>query len=98
MAREPYEAFLAPRVRKAEPVLQKADAQHALGADGPSPGPLGLRIEQLDDRDPLLPGNDLFHVLRKRFLAGLLPVLIESGSRKGRLLMAYTSVESPFNL
>jgi len=56
------------------------DAQHALQADWPSTGTLRLRIIGFDHFAKLFPRNDLFHLIQKMFLAGLLTVFLKTCS------------------
>jgi len=73
------------RVRKAEPVLQKMDAQHALNTHRRTASAIALWIKRLDHRRQLRPGYDPVHLLEKLFPAGRLAVLLETFFGKGML-------------
>lgn len=74
------------RVRKTEPsMLEKVDMQHPLDSDPPSSRALRIRIARPEGIGGLFPGNDLFHVVQESFLAGLLPVFVETGTGKSNL-------------
>jgi len=51
------EGLLGSRIRQVEPVLDKVDTQHTLDTDGPTPSPLGLGVDRLDNFGQFLPGN-----------------------------------------